>query len=92
MNNKFNLERFGKVLKHDGLNFFPNFILTLAILWAIPVVIYLFTSLMPTDGTDNVYSAFSRISVIDMLTKIVLILAPARLYKYCKKSLCSIGL
>ncbi|MDY6436661.1 MAG: hypothetical protein SPK72_03750 [Bacteroidales bacterium] len=91
MNNKFNLERFGKVLKHDGLNFFPNFILTLAILWAIPVVIYLFTSLMPTDGTDNVYSAFSRISVIDMLTKIVLILAPARLYKYCNDSRKGIG-
>ncbi len=91
MNNTFDIQRFGKVLKHDGLNFFPNIILTLAIIWAIPVVIYLFTSLMPTDGTTHIYDAISRINLIDALLKIVIIIAPARLYKYCNDSRKGIG-
>ena len=86
MNNTFNINRFGKILKHDGLNFFPNIILALAILWAIPVVVYLFTSLMPSDGTKDILDAFGRISVIDTLAKIALIIAPVRLYKYCNDS------
>ena len=90
MNNTFNINRFGKILKHDGLNFFPNNILALAILWAIPVVIYLFTSLVP--GNDhNVFDAFSRINVIDALAKIAIIIAPARLYKHCNDSRKGIG-
>lgn len=91
MNNTFNINRFGKILKHDGLNFFPNLILTLAILWAIPVVVYLFTSLMPTEETNHVFDAFGRINIIDALTKIAIIIAPARLYKYCNDSRKGIG-
>ena len=91
MNNTFNINRFGKILKHDGLNFFPNIILAFAILWAIPVVVYLFTSLMPTDDTERVFDAFSRINVIDTLLKIALIIAPARLYKICNDSRKGIG-
>ena len=91
MNNTFNINRFGKVLKHDGLNFFPNIILTLAILWAIPVVIYLFTSLMPTEETNKVFDACGRINIIDALTKIAVIIAPVRLYKYCNDSRKGIG-
>lgn len=91
MSNTFNINRFGKVLKHDGLNFFPNFILALAILWAIPVVIYLFTALMPSDDTTHVFGAMSRINVIDFLLKITIIIAPAILYKTCNDSRKGIG-
>ena len=91
MNNTLDIKRFGKVLKHDGLNYFPNIILALAILWAIPVVVYLFTSLMPTDDTKDVFDAFGRINVIDALTKIAVIIAPVRLYKYCNDSRKGIG-
>lgn len=91
MNNTFNINRFGKVLKHDGLNFIPNSILTLAILWAIPVVIYLFTALMPTDETKDVFDAFERINVISTLQKIAIIIAPAMLYKTCNDSRKGIG-
>ena len=91
MNNTLNINRFGKVLKHDGLNFFPNLILTLAILWAIPVIIYLFSAFMPTDETNKAFDAFSRIDVISTLTNIALIIAPARLYRYCNDSRKGIG-
>ena len=69
MNNTLDINRFGKILKHDGLNFFPNMILALAILWAIPIIIYLFTSLIPSDETSKVFDAFSRISTIDFIKK-----------------------
>lgn len=82
MNNTFNINRFGKILKHDGLNFFPNMGLALAILWAIPVIFYLFVSLMPGHET-HVFDAYSRIEDIDLILKITIIIAPARLYKYC---------
>ena len=91
MSNTFNINRFGKILKHDGLNFFPNFILALAILWAIPVVIYLFTALMPTDGTVHLYDTMARINIIDFLLKIAIIIAPAILYKTCNDSRKGIG-
>ena len=91
MNNTFNINRFGKILKHDGLNFFPNMILALAILWAIPVIIYLFTSLIPSDDTSHVFDAFSRINIISLIKKIVIIIAPVRLYKYCNDQRQGIG-
>ncbi len=91
MNNTFNINRFGKVLKHDGLNFFPNIILALAIIWAIPVVIYLFTCLMPSDETTQLYDPFSRIDIISTLSTIMLIIAPARLYRYCNDPRKGIG-
>lgn len=91
MNNTFNIQRFGKILKHDGLNFFPNFILSLAILWAIPVGIYLFTALLPTDETRHIYDAMSRVNIIDTLLKIAIIIAPAMLYKTCNDSRKGIG-
>ena len=90
MNNTLNINRFGKVLKHDGLNFFPNLILTLAIFWAIPVIIYLFSALMPTDEKDA-FDAFSRVDLISTLANIAIIIAPARLYRYCNDSRKGIG-
>ena len=86
MNNTLDINRFGKILKHDGLNFFPNLILTLAILWAIPVIVYLFTALMPGDEENGLIDIFSRIDTISALSTIALIIAPARLYKYCNDS------
>ena len=91
MNNTLNINRFGKILKHDGLNFFPNLILTLAILWAIPVIIYLFAALMPTEETKDAFDAMSRIDLISTLTSIALIIAPARLYRHCNDSRKGIG-
>ena len=90
MNNTLNINRFGKVLKHDGLNFFPKLILTLAILWAIPVIVYLFAALMPTDEKDA-FDAFSRVDLISTLANIAIIIAPARLYRYCNDSRKGIG-
>ena len=91
MNNTLDIKRFGKILKHDGLNFFPNMILALAILWAIPVIIYLFTSLIPSDDTSHVFDAFSRINIISLIKKIVIIIAPVRLYKYCNDQRQGVG-
>ena len=91
MNNTLNINRFGKVLKHDGLNFFPKLILTLAILWAIPVIVYLFAALMPTNDTKDAFDAMSRIDLISTLTSIALIIAPARLYRHCNDSRKGIG-
>ena len=91
MNNTLNINRFGKVLKHDGLNFFPNLILTLAILWAIPVIVYLFAALMPTNDTKDAFDAFSRVDLISTLANIAIIIAPARLYRYCNDSRKGIG-
>ena len=91
MNNTLNINRFGKILKHDGLNFFPNLILTLAIFWAIPVIIYLFSALMPTNDTKDAFDAFSRVDLISTLANIVIIIAPARLYRYCNDSRKGIG-
>ena len=91
MNNTLNINRFGKILKHDGLNFFPKLILTLAILWAIPVIVYLFAALMPTNDTNDAFDAMSRIDLISTLTSIALIIAPARLYRHCNDSRKGIG-
>lgn len=90
MNNTLNINRFGKILKHDGLNFFPNMILTLSIIWAIPVVLYLFTSLIP-GNEGQTFDPFSRIDIISSLLTIVLIIAPARLYKHCNDPRKGIG-
>ena len=91
MNNTLNINRFGKILKHDGLNFFPNLILTLAILWAIPVIVYRFAALMPTNDTKDAFDAFSRVDLISTLANIAIIIAPARLYRYCNDSRKGIG-
>lgn len=91
MNNTLNINRFGKILKHDGLNFFPNLILTLAILWAIPVIVYLAVALMPTNDTKDAVDAFSRVDLISALANIAIIIAPARLYRYCNDSRKGIG-
>lgn len=88
MNNTLEFNRLGKVIKHDGASFAQNLGLTLIILWSIPVVIWLFSSLTP--GHDHIDS-FSRISIIGTLGTILLIMAPARLYKYCNDSRQGIG-
>ncbi|MBR4838161.1 MAG: hypothetical protein IK004_06975 [Bacteroidales bacterium] len=80
MSNTFNINRFGKILKHDGLNFFPNMILTLAILWAIPVVIWLSNSLTPTE---SIIDPDFRVGIISVLALIIILLVPGRLYKHC---------
>jgi hypothetical protein len=88
MNNTLEFNRLGKVIKHDGASFAQNLGLTLIILWSIPVVIWLFSSLTP--GHDHIDS-FPRISIIGTLGSILLIMAPARLYRYCNDSRQGIG-
>ncbi len=88
MNNTLDISRLGKVIKHDAMSFFQNLSLALIVLWAIPVAIWLFSSLTPGDGHME---TLSRISIIGTLLKIIIILAPARLYKYCNDSRKGIG-
>lgn len=88
MNNTLDFNRLGKVIKHDGASFAQNLGLALIILWAIPLVIWLFSSLTPSNGQID---SFSRISIIGTLGTILLIMAPARLYKYCNDSRQGIG-
>lgn len=88
MNNTLYINRLGKVIKHDGASFAQNLGLALIILWAIPVVIWLFASLTPSHAHID---SFSRIGLISSLGKILVILAPARLYKYCNDSRQGIG-
>ena len=88
MNNTLNINRFGKILKHDGLNFFPNLILTLAILWAIPVIVYLAVALMPTNDTKDAVDAFSRVDLISTLEvpQHAYILRHRHTYRICSRS------
>lgn len=88
MNNTLDFNRLGKVIKHDGASFAQNLGLALIILWSIPLVIWLFSSLTP--GHDHI-DPYSRISIISTLGTILLIMAPARLYKYCNDSRQGIG-
>ena len=88
MNNTLDINRLGKVIKHDGASFAQNLGLALIILWSIPVVIWLFSSLTPGNSQ---FDSYSRIGIISTLCKILLILAPARLYKYCNDSRQGIG-
>lgn len=88
MNNTLDINRLGKVIKHDGASFAQNLGLALIILWAIPLVIWLFSSLTPSPGHIDSYT---RISIISTLGTVLLIMAPARLYKYCNDSRQGIG-
>ena len=88
MNNTLDFSRLGKVIKHDGASFAQNLGLALIILWAIPVVMWLFASLTPSHAHMD---AFSRIGILNTLGKILLIIAPARLYKYCNDQRKGIG-
>lgn len=88
MNNTLDINRLGKVVKHDAMSFFQNLGLTLVILWAIPVVVWLFASFTPVEGNITEYS---RVSIISTLLTITLIIAPARLYKYCNDQRKGIG-
>ena len=88
MNNTLDFNRLVKVIKHDGASFAQNLGLALIILWSIPVVMWLFSSLTPSNGH---FDTFSRISIIGTLGTILLIMAPARLYKYCNDSRQGIG-
>ena len=88
MSNTLDIKRFGKVIKRDAYNFINNMGLSLIIILAIPVVIWLFRSLTPGDGQ---FEPFSRISLINVLTTIIVMLAPARLYKNCNDPRNGIG-
>ncbi len=83
MNNTLNINRLGKVIKRDGAGFAQNLGIALIILWAIPVIIWLFGNMTPFNGKMD---PFSRLGIIGTLRNILIIIAPARLYKYCNNS------
>ena len=43
MNNTFNINRFGNVVRRDGMSYFSNYGWTLVVLWAIPVILWFLT-------------------------------------------------
>lgn len=79
MNKTFNINRFGNVVRYDGMNYFKNFGWTLIVLWALPVVHWVMTyiSMEALDaGTIN-----NRLGLISTLMWLSLMIVPSRLYK-----------
>ena len=74
MNNTFDIKRFGNVVRHDGMSYFPNFGWTLVVLWSIPVIFWIMTYV-----SDGVYT--NRDILISLLMWLSLIIVPSRLYK-----------
>lgn len=89
MNNTLDISRLGKVLRRDGLNYFHNMGLTFLIILSIPLIIFLYVSLTP--GEHHIINTSTRIGIINVLKTIILVLAPAQLYKTCNDSRQGIG-
>ncbi|MCQ2322950.1 MAG: hypothetical protein MJZ47_04945 [Bacteroidales bacterium] len=79
MNNTLDFNRLGKVIRRDAMNFIPNFGWSLVILWAIPVVLWLTSFTFVSQGGELT----GRLQMLRFLSTIVLIAAPAKLYKDC---------
>lgn len=89
MNNTLNLNRLGKTIKHDGMNYIPNMGWTLIILFAIPLVLWLlrvstFSEAIPENG-------YLRLQLIQFLKYMAIIIAPVKLYKNCNDPRKGIG-
>lgn len=79
MNNIFNIKRFEKVFGNDASDFFPKFGGFLIVLWAIPIIIWIFTLLNIDDSPIN---PTFRYSFILLLCSFSCLLVPARLYRH----------
>jgi hypothetical protein len=88
MNNTFDLNRLGKVIRRDGMNYIPNMGLTMAILLSIPVMWWLLKAATPGGNASTPYM---RLVLMNILKIIAIIVVPARLYKDCNDSRKGIG-
>ncbi len=79
MNNTFNIKRFGKVFGNDASDFFPKFGGFLIVLWAIPIIIWIFTLLNIDDSPIN--PTFRYVFIL-LLCSLSCLLVPARLYRH----------
>lgn len=79
MNNIFNIKRFEKVFGNDASDFFPKFGGFLIVLWAIPIIIWIFTLL---NIDDSPIKPTFRYSFILLLCSFSCLLVPARLYRH----------
>lgn len=79
MNNTFNINRFGNVVRRDGMSYFQNFGWTLVVLWALPVILWFLTYIsMETFDTGIISNRDTKISILMWLS---LMIVPSRLYK-----------
>ena len=79
MNNTFNINRFGNVVRRDGMSYFSNYGWTLVVLWALPVILWLLTYIsMETFDTGIISNRDTTISILMWLS---LMIVPSRLYK-----------
>lgn len=79
MNNIFNIKRFEKVFGNDASDFFPKFGGFLIVLWAIPIIIWIFTLLNIDDSPIN--PTFRYVFIL-VLCSLSCLLVPARLYRH----------
>ena len=79
MNNTFNINRFGNVVRRDGMSYFSNYGWTLVVLWALPVILWFLTYIsMETFDTGIISNRDTKISILMWLS---LMIVPSRLYK-----------
>lgn len=82
MKEKFDFDRFKKVLAMDARNLMPRFGLAMLILSVLPVAVWLVCVSLGKLGPDNVAPEI-RLGIILFVTALASIMAPSRLYKSC---------
>lgn len=80
MNNTFNIKRFGKVFGNDASDFFPKFGGFLIVLWAIPIMNWIFI-LLNINKSTTLDPTF-RYGFILTFCSLSCLLVPARLYRH----------
>ena len=72
MNNTFNINRFGNVVRRDGMSYFQNFGWTLIVLWALPVIMWFLTYIsMETFDTGVISNRDTKISILMWLQEFI---------------------
>ena len=79
MNNTFNINRFGNLVRRDGMSYFSNYGWTLVVLWALPVILWFLTYISMETFDTGVIS--NRTTTISTLMWLSLMIVPSRLYK-----------
>ena len=78
MNNKFDWNRFCKVVNKDFRNLWPMFGTTMIILAALPFAVWLF---MAVINRDSAWAPDIRLMMIEALAMIAAMMAPSRMYR-----------
>ena len=79
MNKTFNINRFGNVVRRDGMSYFSNYGWTIVVLWALPVILWFLTYISMETFDTGVIS--NRTTTISTLMWLSLMIVPSRLYK-----------